>query len=663
MKRPAKRATPRPARAEPLQKVDHALALAEAGFRVFPLSPNSKKPLKDFAWKESATVIPSQIRDWWAENADYNVGVATGNGILVIDADTKGGTPGLATLDLMDTVYELPTSFRVDTPSGGQHVYVRTKSPHQNRVRLQKFEGIDLRSDGGYVVGPGSVVDGRPYTAVGSPASISKLPDALDAELLRSAKKHAKAKSDQPLVELDQPAGIEQAKRYLIDRAPEAIEGAGGNNTTFSVACICRDYGLSESMTVELMLEHWNEQKASPNWTPEDLAGVVANAFTYATGGAGKAMAAAEFGLIDIDEGENPIALAREAALDVVTSTVSNSERPSRILRLYEYAEMISLPDPEWLVEGVLLKQTSALLFGKSNAFKTFLAIDIGLSVAVARHWHRHEVKQADVLFVATEGARGVMQARIPGWYDFYDIAPERRSHAAVYPQAISLDNADQVAILIATMQHRQIGLLILDIFGGTMDGKEVEDITARAWVKSNERIIRETGAATLTVAHSGYSDSSRARMHSHFWGSFGSRMLVEGNKEQRTTVLTIDRHKDSDSGQRWAFRLETTGRTLVPVLDPHATRAKPTNFSPREKIALAALEEAAAARGIIVKEAGYPEKEVVSVQIWRETALAAGITNSADAKSQHTVLNRIKKKLIDSGAIAEQDGHIWSID
>ncbi|MCG6115874.1 MAG: DUF3987 domain-containing protein [Mesorhizobium sp.] len=110
-------------------------------------------------------------------------------------------------------------------------------------------------------------------------------------------------KSEQPLVELDTEKAIRLATQYLVDRAPEAVEGAGGDQAAYTVACACRDYGVSEGVALDLMLDHWNEQKASPPWAPEELAEKVSNAYTYASGGYGAKMAEAEMPAVEIDEG------------------------------------------------------------------------------------------------------------------------------------------------------------------------------------------------------------------------------------------------------------------------------------------------------------------------------------------------------------------------
>ncbi|BAQ16082.1 bifunctional DNA primase/polymerase [Methyloceanibacter caenitepidi] len=146
-------------------KHDWARALARQGLRVFPLQPNGKRPAIE-GWQREATSDAEKINSWWrGEFADSNIGIATGSGLLVIDADCKGGRPGLPSLDMLD-MEGLPESFRVRTPSGGLHVYL-TYDP-ANEIRggadcLEGYPGIDIRAEGGLVVGPGSTIDGAAY--------------------------------------------------------------------------------------------------------------------------------------------------------------------------------------------------------------------------------------------------------------------------------------------------------------------------------------------------------------------------------------------------------------------------------------------------------------------------------------------------------------------
>lgn len=145
--------------------LDHALAHAARGWAVFPLAPGSKVPLiaggRGF---KDATRDAAVIREWWARCPEANVGIATGSasGFDVLDID---GLEGAQTVDAMPP---LPPTATVRTPKG-EHVYFAHRDGLKNAVRFAP--GLDIRTDGGYVVGPGSVVNGHAYALADAPAA------------------------------------------------------------------------------------------------------------------------------------------------------------------------------------------------------------------------------------------------------------------------------------------------------------------------------------------------------------------------------------------------------------------------------------------------------------------------------------------------------------
>lgn len=153
-----------------------ALAAAARGWYVFPVARGDKVPLRGWKWTEHHTTDPDVIQRFWSR-APYNVGIATGpSGLVVIDLDTpKDGEtapppwdlPGVREgADVLALLCEqagqpLPfETFQVRTRRGGTHLYFR--APEGLRLgNTSKRLGwlIDTRADGGYVVGPGSLVD------------------------------------------------------------------------------------------------------------------------------------------------------------------------------------------------------------------------------------------------------------------------------------------------------------------------------------------------------------------------------------------------------------------------------------------------------------------------------------------------------------------------
>lgn len=154
----------------PNAALESALKLAGLNLRVFPLVPGKKMPAFK-GWKDAATTDTTLIRTWYeGPYKGYGVGVATGKGVMVIDADVKGDHDGLASLAQLLQENDWQPTLTVDTPSGGRHVYllVGDGKPIPNILgTLLGFPGIDIKGDGGFVAAPGSVgANGLPYTIV-----------------------------------------------------------------------------------------------------------------------------------------------------------------------------------------------------------------------------------------------------------------------------------------------------------------------------------------------------------------------------------------------------------------------------------------------------------------------------------------------------------------
>ena len=111
----------------------------------FPTNPD--KTPKVLHWKKDALPADKAMKSWMGEE---HWAMPTGNGLLVIDVDTKNGGSE-------EEVYKLGFprgTFRVQTPSGGCHLYYKDVGLNLKNSVQKLGKGIDVRSDGGYVCIP-----------------------------------------------------------------------------------------------------------------------------------------------------------------------------------------------------------------------------------------------------------------------------------------------------------------------------------------------------------------------------------------------------------------------------------------------------------------------------------------------------------------------------
>lgn len=119
-----------------------------------PVGKKGKRPPNGFAWREyqNRRPTPQELEQWDGEQ--WNVGVVTGqvSNLVVVDIDDGAVFDELEARNL-----ELPTTGTVKTARGWHFYYRHPGGKVGNRAGLHGIRGLDIRGDGGYVVGPGSL--------------------------------------------------------------------------------------------------------------------------------------------------------------------------------------------------------------------------------------------------------------------------------------------------------------------------------------------------------------------------------------------------------------------------------------------------------------------------------------------------------------------------
>ncbi|MGY0790090.1 AAA family ATPase [Azospirillum argentinense] len=270
-----------------------------------------------------------------------------------------------------------------------------------------------------------------------------------------------------------------------------------------------------------------------------------------------------------------------------------------------------------WLIKGWLPESGLAVLFGPSNAFKSFVALDMALHIAHGIGWHGHRIAQAPALYLALEGSDGVVRQRFPGWHRHHALM-ETNPPARVIEVPVVLSRLPDAEKLMRTSLAafgRPPGVIVVDVLKRAMDGSDSDDKDVAALLESCRRVF--PAALILFITHSGWGDNNRSRGHSDLWGSFDTRLKANGEAAARRVTLEVERHKDADGGGAIVFELVTveTGMadeegqsvtTLVPVRTDDAPRPqeKPpandnrNNLTGNNAIALEALKDALARGG-----------------------------------------------------------------
>jgi len=223
--------------------LETAFYLVPLGFKIFPLAPGAKIPaiakVKGGRGCLDATDDEDIIEDWAWHLPKANVGIATGDvsNCIVIDLDPRNGSDK-SIADLKKAGCEFPPTVTARTANGGTHFYYAYE-PSLKNSKSALAPGIDVKTSGGYVVAPPSVLDGgKRYQWINSPlgGDFPKLPQWAIKKLKPSPapvfkRSSAKAEGD-----------IAPLANYLAN-----IGEGNRNNILFWAACQAAKTGLLDA--------------------------------------------------------------------------------------------------------------------------------------------------------------------------------------------------------------------------------------------------------------------------------------------------------------------------------------------------------------------------------------------------------------------------------
>ena len=215
----------------------------EYGWPVFPCKPRGKAPATGHGFKDATTDL-GKIKQWWSQGA-YNIGMPT-DGLVVIDIDGEQGYATWAELSNELNLNEMTVT--VLTGGGGKHLWYSLPEGAEIKCGTGVLgPGIDVRTNGGYVVVPPSETEAK-YEWVMAPdmVDIAPLPPELNTRLTPEPRQL------RPVLEIPQGRSRQM---YWFNRALSKItdDGMGRNEAGLWLSTQLRDDGLTIEQAIPIL--------------------------------------------------------------------------------------------------------------------------------------------------------------------------------------------------------------------------------------------------------------------------------------------------------------------------------------------------------------------------------------------------------------------------
>lgn len=332
----------------------------------------------------------------------------------------------------------------------------------------------------------------------------------------------------------------------------------------------------------------------------------------------------------------------------------------------------------DWLIEDLMFCGDAALMFGASGSGKSFLTVDLGVSVARGVPFLGKKTIQGPVIYQAGEGGKGLVKRlkayrqenRVVGDVPFV-LLPTR---ADLF--AHDGDGEQFIAECKALKAHMNgLALVVIDTLSTASPGANEnasEDMSRL--LQFGERLQRETGAAILWVHHKNAA-GDRERGHTSLRANVDTALEVIRDEESTTRTLRVVKVKDGEDGEKLGFELQSVeigtyddGKPMTSCVvrpaqvdDQQTGHKNPTKLSPAQRIYLTCLDDAISQYGGIMPpgEGAPPNSYGVEYQYFTRIYRAVR-SSTLDGNAINQALHRDGDALWSKGFIRKADNWLW---
>lgn len=326
--------------------------------------------------------------------------------------------------------------------------------------------------------------------------------------------------------------------------------------------------------------------------------------------------------------------------------------RPTGTRYKLQSATQVLRSDPiRWRVKGVLPQHGIAAIYGPSGSAKTFLALDLAMSIAKGAEWFGYRVVPCPIVYACLEGEAGLSVR----------IAAYRRKEKAIpagiefITQPMNLLETKDMRDLVAAIRAYDAtdGIVILDTLNRAAPGMDENSSADMGHAINAAKLIQQgVGGLVLLVHHSGKDATKGMRGHSSLHAALDAVIEVKRSGDDRE--WSVAKAKDGADGKGHPFILEVVnmgddedGDPITScVIRPSAgagVKTKP--LTQAQQMGIDAFMTAASAN------IGAEDPSVhAHVDQWRAEFYKRSPADNPDSKRR--AFNRVRVELIELGKI-----------
>ena len=220
-------------------------------------------------------------------------------------------------------------------------------------------------------------------------------------------------------------------------------------------------------------------------------------------------------------------------------------------LEILSEAEFDAIPAAQFLVPGLILEGSLGMIVGEPGSLKTFLALDLSLSIVseqptwLDRKLTRHGV----VVYVLGEGA-GRFKYRKDVWKQEHGITDSLPFFIVRRP--LNLRNEWEMAKFLKQIDGlpKPIVLIVFDTLNRNMAGGEENSAKELGQAIGAANLLQQSTGATVQLLHHPTKDKTSSRGSGAGKGAADSELWMKKTSSNQLYELSVGKEKEADDNQ-----------------------------------------------------------------------------------------------------------------
>ena len=504
-------------------KLEAALTYASWGWHVLPLIPNDKRPASAHGVHDATTDL-DKIRAWWAQNPNYNIGIAAGekSGIVVFDIDPRNG--GSDSWDDFTSEHGgVPDGICQLTAGGGQHHIAEWR---EGLKSCELRPGVDFLANGRYFVVAPSNVNNKEYVWEESSDPTDGICPFVIPESWLAA----------------------MAVRKVIVSATDGELITGNRNAGLaSMAGSMRRSGFSASEIYAAIMTA-NTERCDIPLPLSDVKRIAESISRYEP---------------EHDVGAST-ALGDAAAESLIGKDADVIEKLNAIFG-DELGSDYEAPNE--LVEGLITIGSTVVVYGDSNSGKTFWALSVAASIAMGTTCYGRKTDPGLVVYLASESPTSI-RSRVQAIKKHYSDNLENlvivQAPVNFYQGDGDANDVIELVRKIEEIKGQSVRLIIPDTLARISAGANENSGEDMGPVMSRFDVVAAATRACIMIIHHNGKDAAKG---SRGWSGIRAHIDTEIEVTEKDGVrsVTVTKQRELPSkGEAIYFKLQVIemGRT-----------------------------------------------------------------------------------------------------